>query len=78
MHRPPHKLPPLPCQQDEDTDEYGPVIPEAALAEAIRDRTEMHLRKLGTTVSGKVCPSCSHPWQTQQQRRLAWAQPRLL
>lgn len=39
--------------QDEDTDEYGPVIPEAALAEAIRDRTEMHLRKLGTTVSGK-------------------------
>lgn len=40
--------------QDEDNDDYGPVIPEANIAEAIRERTEVHLRKLGATVSSKV------------------------
>ncbi|PRW39278.1 dynamin-related GTPase isoform A [Chlorella sorokiniana] len=39
--------------QDEDSDEYGQVISEAAIAEAIRERTEVHLRKLGATVSSK-------------------------
>ncbi len=40
--------------QDEDSDEFGPVIPESSIAEAIRERTEVHLRKLGATVSSKV------------------------
>ena len=40
--------------QDEESDEYGPVIqPESNIADAIRDRTESHLRKLGATVSSK-------------------------
>ena len=40
--------------QEEDSDEYGAVIvPETAVAEAIRERTEDHLRKIGATVSGK-------------------------
>lgn len=39
------------------------VILEAAIAEAIRERTEVHLRKLGATVSSKV----------RRQRRLVAA-----
>ncbi|PSC67591.1 dynamin-related GTPase [Micractinium conductrix] len=39
--------------QDEDSQEYGPVVPEALLAEAIRERTEVHLRQLGATVSNQ-------------------------
>ena len=40
--------------QQEDGDEFGPVIaPESAIADAIRERTESHLRKLGATVSSK-------------------------
>jgi hypothetical protein len=40
--------------QEEDSDEYGPVIhPESSITDAIRDRTETHLRKLGATVSSK-------------------------
>lgn len=40
--------------QDEDSDEYGPPItPETAVAEAIRERTESHLRRTGGTVSAK-------------------------
>ena len=40
--------------QEEDSEEYGPVIhPEGAIADAIRDRTEAHLRRLGATVSAK-------------------------
>jgi hypothetical protein len=44
--------------QDEDGDEYGAVIPEAGIADAIRERTELHLRKLGATVSSKVGLHC--------------------
>lgn len=34
--------------QDEESDEYGPpIVPETAVAEAIMERTETHLRKLG-------------------------------
>lgn len=40
--------------QEEDGDDYSAVIPEASIAEAIRERTEVHLRKLGATVSSKV------------------------
>jgi hypothetical protein len=40
--------------QEEDSDDYSSVIPEASVAEAIRERTEVHLRKLGATVSSKV------------------------
>ncbi|KAL4853400.1 Dynamin-related protein 5A [Chlorella vulgaris] len=39
--------------QEEDGDDYSAVIPEASIAEAIRERTEVHLRKLGATVSSK-------------------------
>ena len=40
--------------QEEDSDEYGAVIvPETAVAEAIRERTESHLRVTGGTVSAK-------------------------
>ena len=40
--------------QAEDGDEYGGVVPEGDVAEAIRQRTETHLRALGATVSSKV------------------------
>lgn len=40
--------------QEEGGDEYGPVIPETEIAEAIRDRTESHLRQLNATVSDKA------------------------
>lgn len=40
--------------QDEGGEEYGPVISESEIAEAIRDRTESHLRKLNATVSEKA------------------------
>lgn len=40
--------------QEEDGDDYSAIIPEASIAEAIRERTEVHLRKLGATVSSKV------------------------
>ena len=40
--------------QDEDSDEYGPVIePAGTVAEAIKARTEKHLQQTGTTVSAK-------------------------
>lgn len=41
--------------QDEDTEDYGPLItPETSVADAITKRTEDHLRKLGgATVSAK-------------------------
>lgn len=41
--------------QDEDTDEYGPLIqPETSVADAISKRTEDYLRRLGgATVSAK-------------------------
>lgn len=39
--------------QDEDSDEFGPVIPENSVSEAIRERTETHLRRIGATVSSK-------------------------
>ena len=40
--------------QEEDSDEYGAVImPETAVAEAIRERTESHLKRTGGTVSAK-------------------------
>lgn len=39
--------------QEEDGDDYSAIIPEASIAEAIRERTEVHLRKLGATVSSK-------------------------
>eukprot|EP00854_Cymbomonas_tetramitiformis_P004668 gene4668-5716_t len=40
--------------QAEDSDEYSaPIMPESAICEAIRDRTESHLREVGTSVSSK-------------------------
>ncbi|KAK9808620.1 hypothetical protein WJX72_000661 [[Myrmecia] bisecta] len=40
--------------QDEDSDEYGPpIVPETAVAEAIREMTDKHLRQMGSTVSAK-------------------------
>lgn len=40
--------------QDEDSDDYGPVIaPASSVAEAIKLRTEEHLRKERTAVSSK-------------------------
>ena len=39
--------------QDEDGDEFGLVLPETAIADVIRERTEIHLRKIGATVSSK-------------------------
>jgi hypothetical protein len=41
--------------QEEDSEEYGPVIqPETAVAQAIMQRTEQHLKSLGgATVSAK-------------------------
>lgn len=41
--------------QEEDSDEYGPLIlPETAVADAIQRRTEEHLRRLGgAAVSSK-------------------------
>jgi hypothetical protein len=40
--------------QDEDSEEFGPVIPESAIADAIVKRTQDHLRQLGgASVSGK-------------------------
>ena len=40
--------------QEEDSEEYGPpIMPESAVAERIKERTEKHLRALGTTVSSK-------------------------
>ena len=40
--------------QDEDSEEYGPVIePAGTVAEAIKARTEKHLQQTGTTVSAK-------------------------
>lgn len=40
--------------RDEHTQEYGDVItPESAVSDAIRQRTESHLRQLGASVSSK-------------------------
>ena len=40
--------------QEEDSEEYGPpIMPESAVAESIKERTEKHLRALGNTVSSK-------------------------
>ncbi|KAI8477346.1 MAG: P-loop containing nucleoside triphosphate hydrolase protein [Monoraphidium minutum] len=40
--------------QEEDSDEFGPVLPEAAIADAIVKRTQDHLHQLGgASVSGK-------------------------
>ncbi|KAL0037146.1 hypothetical protein WJX79_002609 [Trebouxia sp. C0005] len=40
--------------QDEDSDEYGPpIMPETAVAEEIKLRTEKHLQQNGGTVSAK-------------------------
>ena len=33
--------------QDEGSEEFGPVIPEASIADAIVKRTQDHLRQLG-------------------------------
>jgi hypothetical protein len=33
--------------QAEDSEEFGPQIPESAVAEAIREMTESHLKKIG-------------------------------
>jgi hypothetical protein len=42
------------CQlQDEEGDAYGEPLPEGAIAEALRDRAEAHLRRLGAPVSAK-------------------------
>eukprot|EP00887_Chlorella_sp_A99_P005155 scaffold40.g5155.t1 len=41
--------------QDEDGDDFGPVLQqETAIMDAIRERTESHLRKIGATVSSKA------------------------
>eukprot|EP00884_Botryococcus_braunii_P011386 jgi/Botrbrau1/20248/Bobra.31_1s0037.1 len=40
--------------QEEDSDVYGPpIVPETAVAEAIKSMTETHLRQTGRTVSSK-------------------------
>lgn len=39
--------------QEEDSDDYGPVIPETSIAEVIKDRTEKHLREIKAAVSSK-------------------------
>ena len=40
--------------QLEDSEEYGPVIvPETAVADALRDMTQKHLAQLGRPVSSK-------------------------
>lgn len=39
--------------QDEDSSDYGDVLPEGSIAGAIRDRTESHLRRIGAPVSSK-------------------------
>ncbi|BBN12118.1 hypothetical protein MPTK1_5g17520 [Marchantia polymorpha subsp. ruderalis] len=40
--------------QDEDSDEYGPaIVPASAVAEAIRSRTELFLKRTGTAVASK-------------------------
>ena len=39
--------------QNEDGDEYGPVVSDGSIADAMRDRTEVHLRSLDATVSSK-------------------------
>ncbi len=40
--------------QDEDSEEYGPpIMPETAVAEEIKLRTEKHLQQIGGTVSAK-------------------------
>lgn len=40
--------------QAEDSDEFGmPIYPETAVAEAIREMTEAHLRQTGSTVSAE-------------------------
>ena len=40
--------------QAEDSDEFGlPIYPETAVAEAIREMTEAHLRQTSSTVSAK-------------------------
>eukprot|EP00899_Mesostigma_viride_P015033 jgi/Mesvir1/23530/Mv18231-RA.1 len=42
------------CLQNEDSDEYGPpIVPASSVSDCIRQRTETHLRKLGTAVSAK-------------------------
>ena len=51
--------------QDEDGEGYGALISEGNIADAIRERTEVHLRKLGVTVSSKV----------SRQRAITHAQP---
>ena len=40
--------------QEEDSEEYGPLImPETAVSEAIREMTDKHLRTIGAPVSAK-------------------------
>lgn len=40
--------------QDEDSDVYGPpIVPETAVADAIKSMTEAHLKQTGRTVSSK-------------------------
>ena len=42
------------CQlQDEEGDAYCDPIPEGSVADAIRERTESHLRRLGAPVAAK-------------------------
>ncbi|GAQ92749.1 Vacuolar sorting protein VPS1 [Klebsormidium nitens] len=54
MTHDPTALEPRCALQDEDSDEYGPEIsPASAVAEAIRARTEEHLKKVKCAVSAK-------------------------
>ena len=39
--------------QEEDSDAYGPPIPESEIADAIKERTQKHLRAINAQVSGK-------------------------
>eukprot|EP01018_Ginkgo_biloba_P010217 Gb_33016 [translate_table: standard] len=42
------------CLQDEDSDEYGaPIVMASAIADAIKTRTEEHLKKVRAAVSAK-------------------------
>ena len=49
----PSALEPRCCLQNEDGSDYGQILPEGAIADAIRDRTESHLRRLGKPVSSQ-------------------------
>lgn len=40
--------------RDEDSQQYGdPITPESSVSDAIRQRTESHLRSIGASVSSK-------------------------